>query len=149
MTHDSFKLMFFLALLLILAAWYFIQIRHFVRRSRSKRWPIVDATVQRGCVGKISVGKGGSIPAAFLGYAYLVQGVRYAGLFAICGDDTEVRKLNEGLAGCSIQIRYNPSSPSVSFLVDESDPRFDGLTETQNPDRLGQSPSFDLQDAIR
>jgi hypothetical protein len=149
MSHDTFELIFFLALLLILGAWYFVQIRHFVLRFRSKRWPIVNATVQRGCVGKISVGKGGSIPAAFLGYAYLVQGVRYVGLFAVCGDDPKVRKLNEGLPGCTIQVRYDPSSPDRSFLVNESDPRFEELTASQNPDRLEQSPSFDLQDAIR
>jgi hypothetical protein len=149
MNHNTFESVFFLVLLLILGAWYFVQIRHLLRRSRSKGWPAVEATPQRGSVGKIAVGKGASVPAAFVGYAYTVQGIRYAGFFAICGDDQRVRKLNEELVGGSIQVRYDPSSPNFSFLVNESDPRFDGLKATQNPDRLGQSPPFDLQDAIR
>lgn len=149
MSNDTFELAFLLILLSVLGAWYYIHIRHLLQCSRSKRWPIVDATIQSGSIGKIAVGKGATIPAAFLGYAYIVQGVRYAGLFAICGDDQTVRKLNNKLAGGSIQIRYKPSSPDLSFLVNESDPRFDGLEATQNPDRLEQSPPFDLQDAIR
>jgi hypothetical protein len=75
--------------------------------------------------------------------------VRYAGFFALCGDDDLVRKLHDRLAGGAIQIRYDPTAPSVSFLVNECDSRFDGLRASQDPEWLEQSPPFDLQDAIR
>jgi hypothetical protein len=144
MSHNTFRLVLFLVLLLILGG--FVQIRYFLLRSRSKHWPVIDATLQRGCIGKISKG---AIPTAFVGYAYIVQGVRYAGFFALCGDDDLVRKLNDRLAGGTIQIRYDPTAPSVSFLVNEYDSRFDGLEASQNPDSLKQCPPFDLQDATR
>jgi hypothetical protein len=144
MSHDMFKLVFFLVLLLILGG--YVQIRYLLVYSRGKHWPIVDATLQKGCIGKISKG---AIPAAFVGYTYIVQGVRYAGFFALCGDDGLVRGLNDRLAGGTIQIRYDPTAPDVSFLVNEYDSRFDGLKASQNPDWLKQSPAFDLQDAIR
>jgi hypothetical protein len=84
-----------------------------------------------------------------MGYAYIVQGMRYAGFFAIYGEDSRVRKLSDGLAGGPIQIRYNPSDPNISYLVGCHDSRFDGLAATQNPEWLEQSPAFDLQDAVR
>lgn len=84
-----------------------------------------------------------------MGYAYVVQGVRYAGFFALYGDENQVSKLNDTLPGGTVLIRYNPSDPNSSFLVDYYDSRFAGLPATQNPDWLNQSPAFDLQDASR
>jgi hypothetical protein len=138
-----------LILFFVLSWWYFVQIRFVLRRYRSKGWPAVDATLQKGAVGRISFGRGDSSPATFMGYVYIVQGVRYAGFFALYGDDSQVRRLQDGLTGAHIQIRYNPSDPNVSYLVDYKDSRFDGLAATQNPEWLDQSPAFDLQDAVR
>jgi hypothetical protein len=138
-----------LILFLVLGWWYFVQIRFVLRRHRSKRWPTVDATLQKGAVGRISFGKGASAPATFVGYAYIVQGVRYAGFFALYGDGSQVHKLQESLTGALVQIRYDPSDPNVSYLADHKDSRFDGLAVTQNPEWLDQSPAFDLQDAVR
>ena len=144
--HDTFVLWFLLPLL----GWrLFIQVPYLVRRFRSGGWPTLDATIQKGAVGRIHFGKGASAPASFMGYVYVVQGVRYAGFFALYGDEVCVRKLHDGLAGASLQIRYSPSDPNLSFLVDYSDPRFEGLTATQSPEWLDQAPSFNLQDAIR
>jgi hypothetical protein len=138
-----------LILLFVLSWWYFVQIRFVLRRYRSKGWPITDGTLQKGAVGRISFGRGASAPATFMGYAYIVQGVRYAGFFALYGDESQTCKLQDGLTGAHVQIRYNPSDPNVSYLVDYKDPRFDGLAATQNPEWLEQSPAFDLQDAVR
>ena len=150
MSGDStFGWVSLLVLFSVLVWWYIVQIRHLVWRYRSKRWPSLPATLQKGAIGRISFGKGASAPATFMGYAYLVQGVRYAGFFALYGDDSKVRRLHDGLAGGAIQIRYNPSDPNVSLLVDYTDQRFDGLAATQNPEWLDQSPPFDLQDAVR
>ena len=145
----TFEWAFLLILFFVLGWWYFAQIRFVLRRYRSKRWPTVDATLQKGAVGRISFGKGASAPATFVGYAYIVQGVQYAGFFAVYGDGSQVRKLQDSLTGAHVQIRYDPVDPNVSYLADYKDSRFDGLAATQNPEWLDQSPTFDLQDAIR
>ena len=75
--------------------------------------------------------------------------MRYGGFFALYGDEIHVSEMSGRLAGGSILIRYDPSDPGVSYLADYNDPRFDGLTATQNPEWLDQSPVFDLQDVIR
>jgi hypothetical protein len=150
MTRDSaFGWIFFLILFSVLVWWYTVQLRFYLLRYRSKRWPVVTATLQKGAVGRIASGKGGWVPAAFMGYAYVVQGARYAGYFALCGDESKIRALQTALTGGEVQVRYDPSDPNVSLLVDYVDSRFDGLTATQNPDLLNKSPAFDLQDAAR
>jgi hypothetical protein len=149
-SHDStFGLVIFLILLTVLASWYSRQLRYFLRLHRAKRWPVVAATLQKGAIGRVPVGKGASVPAAFLGYAYIVQGVRCAGFCALYGDDAKVRRLHDDLPGEEIQVRCDPSDPNVSFLKDYDDPRFDGLRATQNPDWLSRCPEFNLQDAVR
>ena len=149
MNRETLEVLFLLVLFVILGWWYFAQFRYFLQRSRSKRWPVVDAVLQKGSIGKISFGKRGSMPVAFVGYAYTVQGIRYAGFFALYGEEYKVRRLDESLAGATVQIRYDPSSPDVSFLVNEYDSRLEGTQATQNPDYLDQCPPFDLQNAIR
>ena len=150
MSHNyAFEWLSLLILFLVLSCWYFVRIRFLLRRYRGKSWPTVEATLQNGAVGRISFGTGSSSPASFVGYAYIVQGVQYAGFFALYDDDSHVRKLSDGLSGDTVQIRYNPSDPNVSFLVDRNDSRFEGLAATQNPEWLEQSPAFDLQDAVR
>jgi hypothetical protein len=144
-----FDWIFFLTLMLWLGWWYFIQAVYYFRRLRSRRWPTEEAIIQRGAFGGISVGRGPSIPASFLGYAFVVNSVRYAGVFAICGDQAFLHRLNDRLNGQTIKIRYNPSDPNMSFLVDYYDPRFGGKVATQNPERLESAPPFDIQDATR
>jgi hypothetical protein len=129
--------------------WAFFQIRYLIRRYRRSHWPTVEAVIQKGAVGRVPAGKGATIPASFMGYAYIVEGVRYAGFFALMGDETRVQRLYSGLGDSHIQIRYDPSDPNVSFLRDYKDPRFDGLRATQSPEMLNHAPAFDLQDAIR
>ena len=149
MTRDSFGWIFFLILLSVLAWWYTVQLRFYLLRYRSKRWPVATATLQQGVVGRVASGKGGWVPVAFMGYAYVVQSARYAGYFALCGDESKIRGLQTALPGGEVQVRYDPSDPIVSLLVDYVDSRFEGLTATQNPELLNRSPAFDLQDAAR
>jgi hypothetical protein len=146
---DVFDWVFYAIMFSVLGYWAFAQIRYLVRRSRRSRWPTVDAVIQKGAVGAIPMGKGQPIPASFMGYAYVVQGVRYAGFFALLGNETLTQTLYDNLAGSAIQIHYDPSDPNVSFLEDYKDFRFGGLKATQSPDTLQYAPSFDLQDAIR
>jgi hypothetical protein len=127
-----------------------ILIRFLVTRHSRKRWPIADAVIQKGPIATIYLWRNVSRLAVFLGYTYKVQGVRYAGYFGIYGiEEAAVQILRDRLPGASLQIRYCPSDPNVSFLVDYKDSRFDGLRAFQNPGWLKQAPTFDLQDTIR
>jgi hypothetical protein len=147
--RDTFELVFLLILFSILGWWYFVQLRYLIRLYRSRSWPTADARIQKGAIGGISFGKGASAPASFMGYAYVIQGKRYAGFFALYGDEVHVQDVQDSLPGTPLQIRYNPSDPNISCLLDFNDVRFAGLTATQNPEWLDQAPAFDLQDAIR
>jgi hypothetical protein len=60
-----------------------------------------------------------------------------------------VRTVQSNLAGVAIEVRFSPSDPSVSYLVDLRDTRFGGLAATQNPEWLSQAPEFHIGDAIR
>lgn len=139
-----------LILLSILMWWYFTQGRHVWRRFSSRRCPTAVAAIQKGSIGPISFGWGVAVPAAFFGYSFIVQGIRRAGIFAIYGtqDECILRSLEERLARASIDIRYDPSDLGVSYLVNLQDPRFDGLTVTQNPEQLSQAPEFHIRDVI-
>jgi hypothetical protein len=84
-----------------------------------------------------------------LGYAYVVEGVRYAGYFVIFGDEEKARRLQGELADVPVQIRYDPSNPNVSYLVNLYDSRFGGVGANQNPERLDQAPAFDIAETLR
>ncbi len=136
--------------LFILLAWYLsIQIPYLVRYCRRKNWPSADATIQKGTMGLINRGRNSFVPACFLGYAFKVEGERYAGYFVLIGKAATLRQIREQLDGKPIQIRYSPSDPNTSLLMDHKDLRFEGLKASQDPDWLNQAPTFDLQDAIR
>jgi hypothetical protein len=50
--------------------------------------------------------------------------------------------------GTTLQVRYDPSDLSTSFLVNYSDARFEGLIASQSPTLLAAAPAFDLQDSF-
>ena len=100
-------------------------------------------------MGGISIGRGGSISAYFVGYVFKVGETKYAGIFALYGDDVLLQTAHKTLAGRIIQIRFDPSSPDNSLLVNTDSATFEGLTVTQDPEWLNQAPAFDLQDTIR
>jgi hypothetical protein len=146
---DIFARLWMVALYCALGWYLFVQTRYLLRRFRKDRWPIADAAIQKGAIGKISFGKSGTVPASFMGYAFMVQSVRYGGFFALYGDEATVQKLHDDLAGAPLQIRYRPSDPNISFLLDYKDLRFEGLKATQSPEWMNQAPAFDLQDTMR
>ena len=89
------------------------------------------------------------VPARFVGYAFKVQEQRFGGYFVLIGKESALEELPKNLQGCSLQVRYDPSDPTTSLLVDYKDARFGGLLASQDPDWLDQAPAFDLQDALR
>ena len=120
----------------------FLQLRF--RRFQGHNWPLTTATIQKAGIGIVPLGKGGT-PGSFFGYSFTVQGTRYAGLFVFASDQETVESLQKKLAGQMIQIRYSPLDPDVSYLADPSDPRFGGLTASQNPDWLAQAPDTGIR----
>ena len=138
-------------LLLPLLGWLLVrQVRYTLRQYESVRWPVTDATIQKGGQGLVPIGggRGQGKPACFIGYTFCVGGSTYTGLFALYGRRDEVERVHQGLSSGSIRIRYNPANPTISYLNELNDPRFGGLVPTQNPEHLAQAPSFDLQDVM-
>jgi hypothetical protein len=145
-SNGWFQVIMFSALLVWILS---IQIPYLLKYLRRKNWPSGNATIQKGAMGRISRGRGGFIPACFIGYTFKVQGERYAAYFVLVGNEEALEKVNKGLSGGSLQIRYDPSDPNISLLVDYDDFRFAGLRASQDPDWLRQAPAFNLQDVIR
>lgn len=140
----TFDWIFMTLMLSLLAWWYSTQIRHFLKRMSSRRWPTTDATMQKGTVGRVSGNRASWAYGSFFGYSFFVQNSPYAGLFVLIGDEEHASALQDRLAGSTVGIRYNPRDPSVSFIADPYDPRFEGLTATQNPMWLKQAPPLQL-----
>lgn len=128
----------------ILSYWYFVQVRHWIRRFRSRRWPLVNAIVQAGAMGNWRRAQ-----IACMGYAFTLDGVRRSGIFALCGDEPSARRMLDTLPGAPIKVRYNPENPDISLLAETYDPRFGMLSATQNPEYLQRCPQFDLQATTR
>jgi hypothetical protein len=137
-----------LALAVILVWYLSVQIPYLIKYCRRKSWPNVNGTIEKGTMGLISQGRYGAVSACFIGYVFKVQGERYGAYFVV-GKKGILQEINENLAGTAIQIKYNPSDPNVSLLVDYKDFRFEGLKVSQDPELLNQAPAIDLQDAIR
>jgi len=79
----------------------------------------------------------------------MIQGIRYAGLLAIRGDDALLRMLEDKLPSATFAIRFDPANPNISYLTDPYDPRFQGATVTQNPEYLDRAPEFHISDVLR
>jgi uncharacterized protein DUF3592 len=93
-------------------------VRYFFRKWSSANWPITDATVQKG-----QIGRGGPSKYAVLvyrsvfGYVYSVNGTRYAGLFVIIvGSEEKASELQRRLDGVRVRVRYNVSHPETSIM---------------------------------
>jgi hypothetical protein len=129
--------------------WYLsVHIPYLLKYWRRKNWPSADAMIQKGTMGSVAQGRS-AVPACFIGYAFKVEGLRYGAYFVLVGKADFLEKVNKELTGASLQVRYDPSNPTSSLLIDYKDFRFAGLRASQDPDWLNQAPAFDLQDAIR
>jgi hypothetical protein len=107
-----------------------VQLIYFRRSFLSKRWPKANAKISRSFVGQ-AVGPGGR--ASFFTYKFVVQGASYEGRFMIMSGEESVQRLQDKLNGQDISVRYNPNEPTVSFIADALDARFEGHAMRQNP----------------
>jgi hypothetical protein len=104
-----------------LAVWAITRaVRYQSKLFRSRGWPIVPGTVQKGEV--LSRGATNILYVPFrslLGYAYKVNGRPYWGLFALIAEDSyTAEKLQKQAEGRPVTVRYNPKTPGVSLLED-------------------------------
>jgi hypothetical protein len=140
----------FVGVFLFILLWYVAaRIPYGWRYLRRKNWPSANAVIQNFTSGAINRGRNCIVPACFVGYAFEVQEKRFGGYFVLIGKESTLQESRKNLKGSSVQIRYEPSDPDISLLVDYKDSRFEGLMASQDPDWLNQAPAFDLQDALR
>jgi hypothetical protein len=143
--------LFWIALILMLGAlawWTFVQVRQSYRRYASRSWPAIRASVNRAGVARIAAAKGSTIHGSFFTYTFSVQGAAYEGAFVIIGAEERAASLQGSLVGTTLEIRYDPSSPAVSIVADLSDPHFQGLKASQDPEWLSHAPPLTLGAAI-
>lgn len=110
----------------------FPSLRYRLRKWRSRNWPAVLGSVQRG-----HVRRGG--PTRFqafayrsiLGYSYLVNGSAYLGFFVIIARDQKAAEnLQTQCNGKSVTVKYDPQNPGISVLVESE---LLGRSLLQNP----------------
>ena len=121
------------------AAWGMVRVvRYQSKLFRSRTWPVVPGTVQKGEILQSGATKNLYVPfRCLLGYAYSVNGQSYWGLFALVTEDRETaEKLQKQGEGGIVTVRYNPKSPEVSLLKDRE---FLGRKVVQDPMYLDNS----------
>jgi hypothetical protein len=113
-------------------------VRYQSKLFRSRNWPTVPGTVQKGEILRSGATKILYVPfRSLLGYAYQVNGQPYWGLFALIAEDRETaEKLQVHADGRLVTVRYNPRSPEVSLLEDRE---FLGRRVIQDPIYLDHS----------
>jgi len=113
-------------------------IRYHAKLFRSRAWPVVPGTVQKGEILHSGATKILYVPFRSLhGYAYKVDGRSYWGLFALIAEDRETaEKLQQQAEGRTVSVRYNPKTPEVSILADRE---FLGRRVVQDPMYLDHS----------
>ena len=103
------------------AAWGIVRaVRYQSKLFRSRTWPVVIGTVQKGEILHRGATKILYVPfRSLLGYAYKVNGQSYWGLFALIAEDRETaEKLQQQAEGRPAAVRYNPKTPEMSLLED-------------------------------
>jgi hypothetical protein len=126
----------------VLLFYIFIQIRYYWRRIEGRKWPRVEACIQDGTVGDVSLGRGASNVGAFFDYNFELDGIRHFGSFVIlCGTRERAEEIVPKLKHLNLPVRYDPKDPDTSLLVDYYDLRFGGEVAIQNPECMNQAPT--------
>jgi hypothetical protein len=104
-------------------------LRYELRTLFSENWPRATATIARDFVGVLGRGAIGG----FFTYTFVLNGKQFSGRFVIADDQAHAELLQEKLDGQPIEIKYKPSNPRVSLILEICDPRLEGRIATQNP----------------
>ena len=107
--------------LLVGVAWLLTFVARLLARIwRSRKWPSVPGTVQKGIVEEDSSGEGGTTYRCVVQYNYAVGGETRAGLFAL-----EVASTDEGhlvlsqTEGRAVTVHFDPKRPQISFVAEK------------------------------
>jgi hypothetical protein len=113
-----------IVLLAGLCGWIYFgdEIRQRFRRSRARSWPTTTARIESGRI-EVNRGRGGGVDVAFgnLAFSYSVGGEYYSGSYRQrFRTDLEARAFVDNVKGKEAHVRYKPSDPRVSVLIDEA-----------------------------
>lgn len=113
-------------------------VRYQSKLFRSRSWPIVPGTVQKGEVLRSGATNILYVPfRSLLGYTYKVKGRPYFGHFALIAEDLETaEKLQEQAEGKPVTVTFDPKTPELSLLQDRE---FLGRRVIQDPMYLDPS----------
>ena len=118
--HDLVETVFGIAMGTV-AVWGITRaVLHQSKIFRSRSWPVVPGTVQKGEILSRGATKILYVPfRSLLGYSYKGNSLPYWGLFAFIAEDRKtVEKLQLQAEGKPVTVRYNPKSPEESLLED-------------------------------
>ena len=105
-----------IGVMIILVAWLVRRIR--VRSAR--HWPMAEGTVESGVREVVFSSKYGNIELPVFAFSYRVARDYYSGCFALRPYITDPgESVIDRLIGRKLQVRYNPTRPSVWFIPDE------------------------------
>jgi hypothetical protein len=96
-------------------------IRFWIRKWESRNWPIVAGVIEKEEVNYND--RSAYRPSMYrllFGYSYIVDGVRFAGLFILMvGSEAIATDFQHKLNATSVSVRYNPKQPETSFMVEK------------------------------
>jgi hypothetical protein len=96
------------------------------------RWPVVEGVVHRAGTEFVSGPDGArDIYRGLFAYNYFVNGQRFVGFFAIlAAREGELNRLQRDVEWRKVSVRYKPTEPSFSLLVEDE---LDGFALVRAP----------------
>jgi hypothetical protein len=108
------------------------EFRHYLALRRSRNWPLVHGSIQKGETLQPNSGKYMQLPwRIVLGYKYVVNGCPHFGFAAVAAEDMyAAEKLGKQADGRVVSVKYDPENPGISVLVERE---IDGRPVKQDP----------------
>src|SRR5262245_47147588 len=91
-------------------------ISHFMRKSRSRSWPVTIGTIETFEVRRVRRARLMTLHYCQLGHSYQVNGSYQASTLALPAADAEAaEELGKQLKSRTLEVRYNPNQPDDSL----------------------------------
>ncbi len=111
------KLVIMLLLVAVGVGNWIYQVR---KRSKARRWPLTEATIESGHIEVVAHSKYGNVRLPVFAFSYQVDREYYSGRFALLPYITDPgESLFARMAGHKLQVHYDPRHPEVWFLPEE------------------------------
>ncbi len=119
-THNLIEILILIVMVTLSLSAVVPVVRYELRKFRSRGWPVVLGTIQKGEILHSGATKFLYVPfRSLLGYTYTVNGHPYWGYFALVAEDRDLaEKLQLQAEGRPVSVRYDPKTPEVSLLED-------------------------------